>query len=512
VMITGSPSISGSVNWNVSSRISKLLVVFFGCSTVFAPPSLSFQLDPNIDVSFSRPFFYDGVGVGGHPDIIDNCAAHETTLQNNLRCRNLRLCVVLGSSAYEVAQQRLHPTQIVETTDLDDLYRRFGAGCCNLMATDFHMDRTEALVRFKGNYTGPYKLGPSLYTKEPVVAATRKHTSVHLSQNDNETIPADEDPNVWSGFVSWVIESLIAAEEKNITQFTAIDFPQTDVFGSEYQDMFRHAIRAVGNYGDIWNHTLEDVIPRIGMNRLHTGNTGLHFSQSIGDVSRDGDAPMENSTLSAVVKRGKLLCGIPLSERIVPSSRRSGRELYTGAPPLSNSTSASVFHSQNHTIIEDVLTEEFGVTFSSQNDTDIEVFLTEELGVTFSNGTLARPNATLVTTASIDIEFCRAVTAAIFRGQFELQDWQESCSAQNNSTSPTFDADTFTADRPTLEIVLLTDLEDGYSKLQNGEIDIIAGYKFNLENDVNEATTGQGYSFSQPYFFSPPPENGQITE
>ena len=52
-----------------------------------------------------------------------------------------------------------------------------------------------------------------------------------------------------------------------------------------------------------------------------------------------------------------------------------------------------------------------------------------------------------------------------------------------------------------LEFVSLDSQSDGFRKLADGEVDVFAGGTWNLANDINEPTTGLGFSFSQPYFY-----------
>ena len=50
--------------------------------------------------------------------------------------------------------------------------------------------------------------------------------------------------------------------------------PVVSLFGEERKQMFRDAVYAVGNYGEIYNRTLESIIPREGRNLLNTNPVG----------------------------------------------------------------------------------------------------------------------------------------------------------------------------------------------------------------------------------------------
>ncbi|CAB9524630.1 Putative amino-acid ABC transporter-binding protein YhdW [Seminavis robusta] len=75
--------------------------------------------------------------------------------------------------------------------------------------------------------------------------------------------------------------------------------------------------------------------------------------------------------------------------------------------------------------------------------------------------------------SGLEIEFCRALSGAAFAG------------------SP-----------DSVEIVDLSDHPDGvYTALVSGEVDVVSGARVTLEADFKEPTTGQGFTFSTPFFY-----------
>jgi ABC-type amino acid transport substrate-binding protein len=74
----------------------------------------------------------------------------------------------------------------------------------------------------------------------------------------------------------------------------------------------------------------------------------------------------------------------------------------------------------------------------------------------------------------IDVEFCRALSAAKFHGNTNQ-----------------------------LAIVKYDTLEAGFEALDKKIIDVFASVPYTMENNVREASTGIGYSLSPPYFFDP---------
>ena len=78
-----------------------------------------------------------------------------------------------------------------------------------------------------------------------------------------------EDDTAWSDFVFWVVSCTIVAEQEFITQAMSEDMAEVSEFGPQFKDMHRNAIRAVGNYGEIYERNVESIIPRSGRNLLN---------------------------------------------------------------------------------------------------------------------------------------------------------------------------------------------------------------------------------------------------
>ena len=75
----------------------------------------------------------------------------------------------------------------------------------------------------------------------------------------------------WSAFVRWIVMSLIYAEKEGITQARGSDMPVVELFGMDFLQMFQNAVRVVGNYGEVYNRTLQEPyqIVRRGRNLLN---------------------------------------------------------------------------------------------------------------------------------------------------------------------------------------------------------------------------------------------------
>lgn len=134
------------------------------------------------------------------------------------------------------------------------------------------------------------------------------------------------------------------------------------------------------------------------------------------------------------------------------------------------------------------------------NDGSTGLLYTLPFGKVYKGGPAPLPDGTLATIASrtlncgvrlgrfgfatydtdsnsfegLDVDYCRAIAAAIFHG-----------------------------DTGKMNIVAIDKGRDGYGMLESGEVDVLAGFTWTIQNDFHEETTGKGYSFSQPYFYKP---------
>jgi hypothetical protein len=244
--------------------------------------------------SLSTPYFYSGTTFAGVPEMVD-CANRLDTIFEI--CRGLQVCVLGDTVTEQLIGSLLSGTATVPTVDSSALFENFANGTCNVIA-GAPLLIFEQRVR-DVNYTGEYEPGGRLFSKEPLGMVSR----------------GDDDE--WADFVKWVLNALITAEAMNITQDRADEFPSTDLFGEEYKDMFRNAITAVGNYGEMYDRHYVVRSPRAdGLNRLNTGESGLMYSKPFGSINTivpipgQDPGPIANDTLEAIANRGQLRCGI----------------------------------------------------------------------------------------------------------------------------------------------------------------------------------------------------------
>jgi hypothetical protein len=61
---------------------------------------------------------------------------------------------------------------------------------------------------------------------------------------------------------------VVYAEKHGITQIDSNQMPIVTLYGEGLQRMFRDAIYAVGNYGDLYDRNVAPLLPRGGRNQL----------------------------------------------------------------------------------------------------------------------------------------------------------------------------------------------------------------------------------------------------
>ena len=192
--------------------------------------------------------------LSGDPFFVD-CA--EKDFHHTDECRDLRVCVYAKTDDKDIVGRYLPERQIV-VYDVEDLLGGILGRDCNVIAMTGFCPVEQILSEY--SKVQDIKVGTRFYSQMPISAVTRS-----------------DDP-VFSDFVNSIIHALMAAEEYGITQEYASDFPQTDLFGLEYQDMYRNAIRYQGNFDELFRKTMPQFWPRYGLNQINDGSTGLLYA------------------------------------------------------------------------------------------------------------------------------------------------------------------------------------------------------------------------------------------
>ena len=212
--------------------------------------------DRDLGVDFAQTTFYTGQGFAVRKD-----SGYETTAD----LADAAICVQSGTTTEQNVAD--HFTDIGLTyTPLGglstDVAEAFFSGRCDSLTADASDLASRIAVR---EDAADYKILPQIISKEPLGPGVRDY--------DSE----------WKDVVNWVVHGLIGAEELGITQANvsalAADPPNTAIarlLGVPYEggevsalgfdrvdaQFIQRALAAVGNYGEIYDRTIGDNIPR----------------------------------------------------------------------------------------------------------------------------------------------------------------------------------------------------------------------------------------------------------
>lgn len=159
-------------------------------------------------------------------------------------CSDTKVCVATDTP-FESLVKELLPEQYIVLSDDGVL----DIDNCNALA-GHGVDISVPNVRANG-YEGAYQVGRNQYSKNPLALVTR------------------EEDVQWSKFVFWIVSSLFHAEDGNISQVNAQEMPVVNVFGAPFTDMFRNAVGAVGNYGEIYTRNIGNSLRRSSLNLVN---------------------------------------------------------------------------------------------------------------------------------------------------------------------------------------------------------------------------------------------------
>ena len=113
--------------------------------------------------------------------------------------------------------------------------------------------------------------------------------------------------------MNWVLRFLIRAELTNLTQSMIDQLSSLDeVFRNDID--FISALRAAGNYGEIYSRNIGRLVPRKTLNLLHSfsdqNRTGLHYFPPTGSIDDSRHSFALDGKINEILNRGKLMCGV----------------------------------------------------------------------------------------------------------------------------------------------------------------------------------------------------------
>uniref|UniRef100_A0A7S4J4M7 Solute-binding protein family 3/N-terminal domain-containing protein n=1 Tax=Odontella aurita TaxID=265563 RepID=A0A7S4J4M7_9STRA len=236
-----------------------------------------------VGFSFSVPYLYSGLSVGGIPSYV-SCVDSKEKAEN---CAGFPVCVLSNTKWSDL----IPADDVIEVDNLKEAYKELNDGTCYVIVGEKTLT-SEAIAR-RNEYDGPYEVRSISLSIEPLSLVTPRGDQL------------------WSDLVNWVIQALFTAEEQNITQATASLFPEVNFsFTGLNSTMFRNVIAAVGNYGELYDRRLQAILPRESINEINIGDSGLIYSPPLGVLRDDGPGPSKGGTLERIEKREKLVCGV----------------------------------------------------------------------------------------------------------------------------------------------------------------------------------------------------------
>ena len=223
---------------------------------LFSAITITAAHDREWRVDFARPIFYTGHGLA---------VRTESRFRTTADLAEETICVQSGRTTEQYLADHFtglgvwyYPLGGL----LRDVLDAFFAGRCDALSADASYLATAITGRVDA---ADYRILAPLITREPLAPAVR------------------EDDSEWRDLINWIANGLIAAEELRITranvEHSAADPASIDIarlLGASYEggevatfgfdplspQFIQRAIAAVGNYGEIYDRTIGDVITR----------------------------------------------------------------------------------------------------------------------------------------------------------------------------------------------------------------------------------------------------------
>lgn len=208
-------------------------------------------------------------------------------------CQGVKVCINQQSSWYDVVSGIFPPENVVGTEGISASVPALNAGLCNVFGATRYEVQEDNVVANGYDLSVGFAVGDKMHSKSFETWMTRS--------TDRQ----------WTKMSSWIFEALVQAEESGITQQTAGLMKTTNVFNdkqSSFDDLFRNAVGANGNFGEIWDQTVP--FSRPAMNRVCDGTSGLVVSQGLGAYGDVGDRPSQGGQIERIIQRGALVCAV----------------------------------------------------------------------------------------------------------------------------------------------------------------------------------------------------------
>ena len=247
---------AGAVDFVTVEADRFIILASGGVDVIFRNTTWSQTRDLELGADFGPVYFYDGQQMLGRAEVGFTEASTAADIDGARVCTNAG--TTTEKNMVEAARAAGADIELVTGESLTEALELYKSGSCDIFTTD---NSVLAGERFAAESSGEIQPGdwvifPSVpFSKEPLAPAYR--------QNDSQ----------WADIVNWTLFALIIADEKGITSQNiddmAADPPDPEaarllgVGEDELQtamglapDAFAAAVRAVGNYGEIYARNL----------------------------------------------------------------------------------------------------------------------------------------------------------------------------------------------------------------------------------------------------------------
>lgn len=324
----------------------------------------------NVGLTFSAPFFYSGLGFAGGSQELMDCLDRFDVFTGV--CRDIKVCFAEGTTHHQIITNLLPAAEAQIEKSTTSCIELFAKGQVNAVAGE--PGNTLSKQRFKeAGYTGRLVYSQNYLSREPTAITS-----------------LDQDPE-WAKMVIFVMDALLAADSAGLTQ----DEAQEHNAGSlaipewEYADPFivqrlLKAVAAVGNYGELYNRTIQPSFPRGGLNSLNEKNTtGMLYSLPFGYNNDEFDSTLTpGPKITELKERGTLRCGVHERPGFAEQISGNNRTTWFGMDvELCKSIAASLLRTEVNTL--EIISLDPGTGFMALEDGIVDVAAGER--VTFAN-------------------------------------------------------------------------------------------------------------------------------
>ena len=202
----------------------------------------------------------------------------------------LQVCVADGTTTLVQLEDMIPSSNILIQPTNEEALSALLAGDCNTIYAG--TNEVAEAVKEVTSQGESVVIGDVQFNHEPIALVTR------------------EDDAVFSDFVNWILQALLNAEEQDVTQSTYHQVAPSDLFGDSFAFAFHNAVKAVGNYGEVYERNLGKLVPRSGLNEINQGSTGRIIGGEFGSLDEAGPLFHTGTTLDKVKAKGFVSCGV----------------------------------------------------------------------------------------------------------------------------------------------------------------------------------------------------------